>query len=151
MNNLRSKVLNILLVLAITVTGLSSIVTGADKPAGVKPAAEKSKPEFPPLDKVLKDYRKVVSTADGEKSLYTIWTRAKDGQMLAALPSGYEKKKFFIALTVASGENFAGLQAGDMYVYWKRYDKRLALIEPNIQVRSTGDQESKSSIKISFC
>jgi hypothetical protein len=150
MNNLRLKVLNILLVLAITVIGLSSLVTGAEKPTGAKSAAAKPKPEFPPLEQVLKDYVKVVSTADGEKSLYTIWTRAKDSQMLAALPPGYETKKFFIALTVASGEYLAGLQAGDMYVYWKRYDKRIALIEPNIQVRSTGDQESKSSIKRLF-
>ena len=141
MNNLRSIILSILLIPVITITALLSNVAGAEKPAAAKP-----KPEFPPLDQVLKDYKKVVSTADGEKSLYDIWTRAKDSQMLAALPSGYESKKFFIALTVASGEDFAGLQAGDMYVYWKRYDKRLALIEPNIRIKSTGDAESKSSV-----
>ena len=44
MNNLRSKVLNILLVLAITVTGLSSLMIGADRPTSVKPTAEKRKP-----------------------------------------------------------------------------------------------------------
>lgn len=149
MNTLSSKMLNVLLVLAITIAGLSSIAAGADQPSAAKSTAVKPKPEFPPLDQVLKDY-KVVSTAEGEKSLFTIWTRGKDGQMLAALPYDYEKKKFFIALTIASGEDFAGLQAGDMYVYWKRYDKRLALIEPNIQIRSTGDQESKSSIERLF-
>ena len=66
--------------------------------------------------------------------------------MLAVLPSSYNESKFFIAMTVASGEDYAGLQAGDMYVYWKRYDKHLALIEPNIRIKSTGDQESKSSV-----
>jgi len=141
----------VLLISAVTTIGLSSIVAGAEKPADEKPAAAKPKPEFPPLDEVLKGYdEKVVSTADGEKGFYTIWTREKDGQMLAALPSGYEGKKFFIALTVASGESFAGLQAGDMYVYWKRYDKHLALVEPNIQIKSTGDQESKSSVERLF-
>jgi len=113
------------------------MVMGAQRPA----------PEFPPLEQVLKGYEKVVSTADGARSLYTIWTRAKDSQMLATLPSGYERKKFFIAMTIASGEDFAGLQAGDMYVYWRQYDKRLALIEPNIRIRSTGDQESRSSVE----
>ena len=53
-------------------------------------------------------------------------------------------------MTVASGDYFAGLQAGDMYVYWKRYDKRLALIEPNIEVKSTGDKESKDSVERLF-
>src|SRR4030042_1900273 len=150
MNNFKLKISRVLFILAITINGLSSFVAGAEKPADSKPAAEKPKPEFPPLDEVLKDYQKVVSTADGQRSLYEIWTREKDGQMLAALPSGYESKKFFIALTIASGEDFAGLQAGDMYVYWKRYDKRLALIEPNIQIKSTGDQESKSSVERLF-
>ena len=144
MSKLKSKLLNVSFVLrkesiglAITIIILSPIVT----------RAQTSAPEFPPLEQVLKGYEKVVSTADGARSFYTIWTRAKDSQMLAALPPGYEGSKFFIALTIASGEDFAGLQAGDMYVYWKRYDKRLALIEPNIQIRSTGDQESRSSIE----
>ncbi len=150
MNGLKSKISSTLLILAITITSLSSTVAGAEKPPAAKSAAEKPKPEFPPLDKVLKDYKKVVSTADGQRSFYEIWTREKDGQMLAALPSGYESKRFFIALTVASGENLAGLQAGDMYVYWRRYDKRLALIEPNIRIKSTGDQESKSSVERLF-
>jgi len=148
MNNLNSKISSTLFILAIIAVGLSSIVTAAEKPPAAKPAAPK--PEFPPLDKVLEDYEKVISTADGQRSLYEIWTREKDGQMMAVLPSGYESKKFFFALTIASGEDFAGLQAGDMYVYWKRYDKRLALIEPNIRVKSTGDQESKSSVERLF-
>jgi len=143
MYSLKSKIWNVLLVPAIAVIALSSIAAGAAAPP--KPKA-KPKPDFPPADEVLKDYTKVVSTADGQRSFYTIWTREKDGQVLATLPSGYESQRFFIALTVASGEDYAGLQAGDMYVYWRRYDKRLALIEPNIRVKSTGDQESKSSV-----
>jgi len=150
MNNRKPRMKNVLLVLAITVTGLSHMVTGAQRPAPAAPAKPERKPEFPPLSDVLKDYEKVVSTADGARSFYTIWTREKDGQMLAALPSGYDGKKTFIAMTVASGDSFAGLQAGDMYVYWRRYDKRLALIEPNIEIRSTGDEESKSSVERLF-
>jgi hypothetical protein len=137
MSNIKSTLLNVSFVLAITIVGLSPMVMGA----------QRSMPEFPPLEQVLKGYEKVVSTADGARSFYTIWTRAKDSQMLAALPPGYQSRKFFIAMTVASGEDFAGLQAGDMYVYWKRYDKRLALIEPNIRIKSTGDQESRSSVE----
>lgn len=108
------------------------------------------RPEFPPLDEVIKGYEKVVSTADGEQSLYTLWKREKDGQMLAALPGGFESRRYFIAMTVASGQDYAGLQAGDMYVYWKRYDKHLALMEPNISIRSDGDAESKNSVKRLF-
>jgi len=151
MNVSRSKLLSILVALMITIVGLSLVVTGAERsgPAATR-SAPKPKRDYPPLDEVLEGYEKVVSTAEGERSLYTIWTREKDGQMLAALPSGYSSMKFFIALTVASGQDYAGLQAGDMYVYWRQYDKRLALVEPNVEVKSTGDEESKSSIERLF-
>lgn len=102
-----------------------------------------------PFADVSKGFDKVVSTADG-KSFYTIWKKDKDGSMLAELPRGFEGQKHFLAMTVASGETYAGLQAGDMYVYWKRFDNRLMLIEPNVDVRSTGDRESKSSVKRLF-
>jgi hypothetical protein len=103
--------------------------------------------DFPSLEKVTEGYEKVVSTADGQASLYTLWVRRKDGQMLAELPRNFAMQKHFIAMTVASGEPYAGLQAGDMYVYWKAYDRRLALIEPNVETRSNGDSESKSSVQ----
>ena len=105
------------------------------------------KPDFPPYAEVTKDYKKVVSTMDGRPSLYTLWVRKKDNQVLAELPKSYASQKHFIALTVGSGERFAGLQAGDLYVRWERYDKRLALIAPNVETRSTGDPESRDSVK----
>lgn len=113
-------------------------------------ARAQEKPEYPPHAEVLKDYQKVVSTVDDKSSLYTIWTREKDGQMYAELPKNFASQRYFIALTVASGERFAGLQAGDMYVYWRQYDNRLALITPNVKVRSTGDSESKASVQRLF-
>ncbi|MBI3462576.1 MAG: zinc-dependent metalloprotease [Planctomycetes bacterium] len=113
------------------------------------PPGSPPQPEFPPYAEVIKGYDKVESP-DRQPTLYTIWQRPKDGQMLAELPIGYEGQRYFIALTIASGERYAGLQLNDMYVYWRRYDKRLALIEPNIGTRSTGDQESQSSVKRLF-
>ncbi len=108
------------------------------------------KPDFPPFKEVSDGFDKVVTTADGEPSFYGIWLRKKDGQLLAELPRGFANQKHFIATTVAAGERFAGLQGRDWYVYWRRYDKRLALVEPNLGVRSTGDQESKASVKNIF-
>ncbi|MDX2132118.1 MAG: zinc-dependent metalloprotease [Planctomycetota bacterium] len=108
------------------------------------------KDDFKPWAEVSKDYSQVVSTAGGESSLYGVWKRDKDGQMLAELPRNWSSQRHFIAMTVPTGEVFAGLQAQDMYVYWKRFDKRMALVMPNVEVRSTGDKESKDSIKNHF-
>ncbi len=122
--------------------GVVSVSMAQDKSEGEAPA-------FKPFAEVSKGYEKVVSTADGQ-SYYGLWTRAKDGGMLAELPRGWEGQKQFIAMTVSSGESYAGLQTGDIYCYWKRLDNRLMLIEPNTETRSTGDQESKSSVKNIF-
>lgn len=121
-------------------------------PAAAPAAAEPAKPEqdYPPIDKTLEGYEKVVSTADGQKSFYTLYQRAKDQQMLAELPPGFASQKHFVALTVASGESYAGLQAGDIYFYWKQFGKRIAICMPNLDVRSTGDKESQGSVKRLF-
>ena len=118
------------------------------------PASSSSKrptrPEYPPFSEVSKGYTKVVSNLDAAPGLYTLWKRTKDGQMLAELPRSYATDKYFFAMTVNSGETYAGLQSGERYLTWRRYDKRLALIEPNISIRSTGEKESKDSVSRLF-
>ena len=100
--------------------------------------------------KVFDGFKKVVSTTDGKAPMFEIWVDKKKNRMRAQLPKDVQKKKYFIALTVSSGERFAGLQEGDIYVYFKVYGDRIALIEPNVEIRSTGDKESKSSVKRLF-
>lgn len=81
-------------------------------PASAAPTTAQTpapKPQFPPFTEVLKDYSEVISTIDNARSLLSLWTRTNDNQVIAALPPGVEQKKFFIALTVASGERYAGL------------------------------------------
>lgn len=115
-------------------------------------AQEATPPEYPPFEKVSEGFVKTESK-NLEKNaipLCGVWTREKDGQMLLELPKDYATKKYFIALTVSSGDEFAGLQAGDYYVYWRQYNKRLALILPNVAIRSNGEPESKSSVKRLF-
>ncbi|MHC4993313.1 MAG: DUF5117 domain-containing protein, partial [Planctomycetota bacterium] len=99
--------------------------------------------KMPKFETVSKGYTKVVSTADGQRSLYTVWRRDKDAQLLAELPRSFDKQLLFIAYTVAGGTPTAGVQSGDMYAKWRRYNRRLALIQPNFAVRTTGDLESQ--------
>ena len=112
--------------------------------------AQTAKPDFPPHATVLADYTKIVSTTDGARSLYTLYKHKKDEKLLAELPAGFASHKYFLALTVAAGDEFAGLQEGDLYFYWRRYGNRLAMIQPNVEHRSTGDNESKASVKRLF-
>lgn len=112
--------------------------------------AKKDETDFPKPEEVLKGYEKVVSTADGRKSFYNVWSRGKDQQLLAELPAAYANQRHYLALTVASGDEYAGLQAGEVYFYWKNYGKRLAMVTPSVEIRSTGDKASQDSIKRLF-
>ncbi len=134
---MRHKILHPLLLLAIFGIATNSALAGA-------------KPDFPKFEDVSKGFTKVVSTADGSASLYTIWVNKKTNQMLAELPRGWNSKKYFFAITQSSGGIFAGLQGPAILVYWKRYDKKLALISPEIDTRATGEQMSKDSVSRIF-
>src|SRR5262245_22800257 len=100
---------------------LASALAAQEKPEGrpEKPEGKsENKPDFPSFEEVSKDFEKVVSTAEGT-TFYGLWQRKKDGQMLAELPAGYANQKQFFALTMPTGELFAGLQLGEYYVQWK--------------------------------
>ena len=116
-------------ILIVVALGLVTAAAFAQTPPPAKPPAKPPtvKPDFPPSATVLKGYEQVISSMDKKSSLLSIYVRKKDQQMLGALPAGFESKKFFIATTVASGEMYAGLQAGEKYVYFKRLDKRCLL------------------------
>ena len=116
---------------------------------GGAPGSKKNNDGLKSWKEVSEGFEKVVSTADGQ-SFYNLYIHKKKNQVLAELPRGYQKQHHFFAMTVAGGEIFAGLQAGDIYTKWKRIGNRLALIQPQIAVRSSGDQESKDSVETIF-
>jgi len=122
--------------------GTQSIAEESAKP-------DPPKPDYPPSEKILEGFEKIVTKAN-IRPMYTLWTRQKDGQMYAELPRGFAQKKYFIATTIASGSAYAGLQAGDIYVYWRQYDKHLALLTPEVEYRANGDKEAESSVKRLF-
>jgi hypothetical protein len=133
-----------------SVSGSEVFAQQAGAPDKPSQPASPPPPEFPPFSEVAKGHELVVSTADGGASMYSLYVRKKDSHVLAELPQGFTARKYFLAMTVASGEAYAGLQAADMVVYWRQHDKRLALMEPNYDTRSTGDPESQSSVKRLF-
>ncbi len=105
--------------------------------------------DFRPFDEVAKGYTKVESMP-GEGTLFGLYRHGEEEQLLAEFPRGWERKKFFIAATPAGGVIFSGLQGPARYVYWKRYDKRMALVEPNLDTRSSGEAASRDSVERIF-
>ncbi|MAO23711.1 MAG: hypothetical protein CMJ35_03310 [Phycisphaerae bacterium] len=105
------------------------------------------------FEDAVKGYQKV-QVAPGQGEFYTLYTREKDAQVLAELPRNFEGKRFYLVATVAAGHPQAGVYSiwhnavgvPTKTVYWSRRNDQLMLIEPNIAVRSSGDQESKAGV-----
>lgn len=102
------------------------------------------------FDEINDGYTQVISTADGSRPLFGLWVNNKENQVLAELPRGWEKKKFFIAVTPSAGVTFSGLQGAERYIYFRRYGDRIAIIQPQVAVRSTGEASSRASVDTVF-
>lgn len=114
----------------------------AARAAGAAPSDDAD--DLAPFAEAAKGYERVVSSADGATSFYGIWRREKDQQLLAEIPDGFEDQLLFVACTVAAGTPTAGVQSTDLVVRWQRIGNRLVLVVPNLDVRTTGDAESKA-------
>lgn len=105
--------------------------------------------ELPPFDKVAEGFEKVVSTADGGRSLYTIYVNEKEHAALAELPPNFENRRIFIATSISGGSRQTGWQWNDTYCYWTRHDDQLVLMAPNLLRQARGgprDAELRSSV-----
>ena len=98
---------------------------------------------LPPFDQVSDGFETVVSSVGGEGSMYTLYRDDSD-HLLIELSPEYEGLPILIAYTVSSGIGESGVQVGDMYGYWTRIHDQLVLVQPNLEVKSTGDEQSQS-------
>ncbi len=99
-------------------------------------------PELPLAEEVLEGYEPVISSIDGETGMYTLY-RNEDDNVLLELPAGVEGEPILIAYTVSSGIGQSGVQLGDMYGHWTRVRNHMLLVQPNLEVRSSGDSQSQ--------
>ncbi|MEO0512357.1 MAG: zinc-dependent metalloprotease [Planctomycetota bacterium] len=119
--------------------------------AAIRAAAARSggseRPEFPKFDTVVEKLTKVVSTIDGSRPLIDLYVDKAKGKVLGVLPSGYEKRLMMISPTISGGDPDSGVMGPTYYVRFKRYDKQIALVEPDFSVRTKGDAQAKTSIE----
>ena len=107
--------------------------------------------DLPPFADVSKDYQAIASSdQQNPKGLFSMWKRESDSQLIGELPKNFMGKRFFVALTVSSGDQYAGLQSGEWVIEWRRYHNRLALVAPNLDIRADGEAEAKASVKRLF-
>ncbi|MBC8201866.1 MAG: zinc-dependent metalloprotease, partial [Planctomycetes bacterium] len=106
-------------------------------------AMGQSEDGLPPFDKVAEGHEAVISSVDGNGGMYTLY-RDEDDHLLIEVAPDYEGKPILIAYTISSGIGQAGVQLGDVYGYWRRIHDQLVLVQPNLEIKSTGDEQSQS-------
>lgn len=124
------------------------LAAGTTGPAlAMQAGGEAKAPEYPPFDGVVKDLTKVVSTADGSAPLYDLYKDDESGKLLAVLPANYEGQLLMVACTIAGGDPESGVMGPTHYVKWQKIGKQLALVAPNLEIRTDGDAEAKRSVE----
>ena len=99
--------------------------------------------DLPPFADVSKEFVAIPSSDQRDpKGLFNMWKREKDSQLIAELPKNFMGKRYFVALTLSSGDKYAGLQSGEWVIEWRRYNNRLALVAPNLEVRADGEADA---------
>jgi hypothetical protein len=102
-----------------------------------------SKDGLPPFEQVGDGFEAVVSSVGDEGGMYTLY-RDEEDHLLIEMSPDYDGKPILIAYTVSSGIGQAGVQVGDVYGHWTRIHDQLILVQPNLEVKSTGDEQSQS-------
>ena len=100
-----------------------------------------------PFEQVTKDLTKVVSIADGTSPFYELYTDKENGKLLAAFSHGYDKQTIMISCTVSGGDEQSGVMGPTHYAKWQKIGDQLALVAPNLNVRTDQDTQAKDSIK----
>ncbi|CAE7758087.1 unnamed protein product [Symbiodinium sp. CCMP2592] len=99
-----------------------------------------------PFDQVTKDLSKVISVADGSSPFYELYTDKEKGKLLAAFPRGYDQQTVMIACTVSGGDPQAGVMGPTHYAKWHKIGDQLALVAPNLSVRTNQDKQAQDSV-----
>jgi hypothetical protein len=102
--------------------------------AGGGKGKKKDKKDFPDFKEVITDDFELVPTPVYAKgSFYKLHRNKKKDQVFAVIPKSRIGVNFMISNSISSGPGVAGWMWGDMVVRWERRDKKLLLIQPEVQ------------------
>ena len=126
--------------LAVALVGTLAVAQQPTKTqATAKPATPPKKPDFPPLDSVVKGMQAKSAPADEKPFFYDFYYYLKKGKLLAEIPSSQLNKPFLLYVSIAGG-TYTGFQWEDFMLKWERRDKRLLLVQPEVRYKAKGGE-----------
>ena len=127
--------------------------TGGPPPGGPPPGAPgpqpgaPEKPEFPPLDEVMKGYNPVPTS---EPPFIPLWHDPKQDSLRAAIPAPLLGKQFLVATSMSGGPVATGFQLDHFLAYLERMDKKLVLMRVDPRYADGGTKPIADVIKRSY-
>lgn len=118
-----------------------SLATADPPPLGTDP---------PPVSELLEGYVKLRGNDGAEKTMYTMYYREKTGDILIELPPNYEEQRVFYGATFSGGLLTSGIQGSGQIGRWLKRGDRLCFVRPQLDVRTSGDAESQSSLSLLY-
>ena len=136
-----------ILAVALIAVCATTAVADAKPPKPAKPGMKKPKPDFPPFDKVMKDYTKVQTA---EPPFFTLWYNKKTDSLRAQLPGSMIGKRFLIATSMSGGPVATGFQLDHFLAYLDRMNKSLVLMRVDPRYEDGGRKPVSDVIKRSY-
>lgn len=105
----------------------------------VAPKKEKPK-EFPDFANVVSnEYIKI-------SGYYTFYKHPEKESAFLEIPAGVLEQDFLIATTISGGSRYTGWLWNDTLVYWRRYQKQLALMQRQLRFRGNASTPLGQSV-----
>src|SRR5438552_2454518 len=86
------------------------------------------KPDFPPFEEAMKDFKEVPSKT-GEGCYLTLYRNEKTDELRAVIPGSLIGRHFLIASSMSGGPVATGFQLDHSIVYLEKMDHNLILME----------------------
>lgn len=132
--------------LALVGFGLAANVI-ADEKKDPKAKAEKPKPDFPPFDKAMKDFKEVPTS---DTPFFKLYHNKKTDSLRAVIPGSLIGKQFLIASSISGGPAATGFQLDHFLAYFERMNKNLVLMRVDSRYKNDGDKPISDVVKRSY-
>lgn len=119
----------------------------AEEKKAAEPKAEKPKPDFPPFDKVMKDFKEVPTA---ETPFFSLYHNKKTDDLRAVIPGALIGKQFLIASSISGGPAATGFQLDHFLAYFDRMDKNLVLMRVDPRYVRDSDKPIMDVVKRSY-
>lgn len=119
----------------------------ADEKKAPDKSEEKSKPDFPPFDKVMKDYKEVPTA---ETPFFKLYFNKKTDSLRAVVPGSLIGKQFLIASSISGGPAATGFQLDHFLAYFDRMNTNLVLMRVDPRYERNSDKPIADVVKRSY-